>query len=223
MDLIRVGIVDDHLLFRRSMTLLINSFSGIKVEIDAENGRQLLDKLQFIKVDVILLDIQMPVMDGYETCAHLLSQYPGIKILVVSQLSTKESIHKVMEIGASGYFTKNSNPDQLELAIRSLNEQGFYFGLELGSVIKEAMLWESKNPVQVSPITDNKLSERELQIIKMICKEMRSKEIADKLFINIRTVESHRQNILDKTNAKNFVGVILYALKRQLISVEDFD
>ena len=151
-----------------------------------------------------------------------LAQFPEIKILIVSQLSTKESIYKIMEIGASGYFTKNSNPDQLELAIRSLHERGFYFGLELGSVVKEAMLWESKNPLNVNQVT-NKLSERELQIIKMICKEMRSKEIADKLFINIRTVESHRQNILDKTNSKNFIGVILFALKRQLISFDDFD
>lgn len=127
-----------------------------------------------------------------------------------------------MELGAHGYFTKNSNPDQLELAIRSIHEQGFYFGIELGSVIKEAMLWESKNPLNIS-ITTDKLSERELQIIKMICKEMRSKEIADKLFINIRTVESHRKNILDKTHSKNFIGVILYALKHQMISFEDLD
>lgn len=222
MDLIKVGIVDDHLLFRRSLALLIDSCQGMKVEIDAENGKVFLDKLEKTKVDVVLLDIQMPVMDGYETCKQLLVRYPEIKILIVSQLSTRESIHKIMELGAHGYFTKNSNPDQLELAIRSIHEQGFYFGIELGSVIKEAMLWESKNPLNIS-ITTDKLSERELQIIKMICKEMRSKEIADKLFINIRTVESHRKNILDKTHSKNFIGVILYALKHQMISFEDLD
>ncbi|MEC4004876.1 response regulator transcription factor [Flavobacterium sp. SUN052] len=223
MELIRVGIVDDHLLFRRSLTLLIDSFKGMKVEVDAENGSVFLNKLENNSVDVVLLDIQMPVMDGYETCKHLLTQFPLVKILIVSQLSTRESIHKIMEIGAHGYFTKNSNPNQLELAIKSLHEQGFYFGLELGSVIKEAMLWESKNALNINnPIID-KLSERELQIIMMICKEMKSKEIADKLFINIRTVESHRKNILDKTNSKNFIGVILYALKRQMISFEDLE
>jgi DNA-binding NarL/FixJ family response regulator len=220
MELIRVAIVDDHLLFRKSLSLLINSFKGMKVDIDAENGQVFLNKLENTKIDVVLLDIQMPVMDGYETCNHLLSEFPDVKILVVSQLSTRESIHKIMEIGAHGYFTKNSNPDQLEIAIRSLHEKGFYYGLEIGAVIKEALLWESKNSLPES-LSPDKLSERELQIIKMICKEMRSKEIADHLFINVRTVESHRKNILEKTNSKNFIGVILYAVKHKILTVQD--
>lgn len=220
MELIRVGIVDDHLLFRKSMTLLIDSYEGMKIVIDAENGRLFLNKLAHHSVDVVLLDIQMPVMDGYETCKQLLSRFPEVKILIVSQLSSRESIHKIMEIGAHGYFTKNSNPEQLELAIRSVHEEGFYFGIELGSVIKEAMLWEKKHPIKITTPRDL-LSERELQIIKMICKEMKSKEIAEKLFINIRTVESHRKHIMDKTKAKNFIGVILYALKNQIISIDE--
>lgn len=221
MGILRVGIVDDHLLFRKSMTLLIDSCEGMKVVLDAENGEVLLNKLQQTQVDVVLLDIQMPVMDGYETCRHLLALHPELKILILSQLSSKESIHKIMEIGAHGYFTKNSNPDQLEMAIRSLHEQGFYFGLELGSVIKEALLKESITPT--NDIPPYNLSERELQIIKMICKEMKSKEIADELFINVRTVETHRKNIIVKTHSKNFIGVILYALKHDIISYSDFD
>lgn len=222
METLRVGIVDDHLLFRKSMTLLIDSCQGMKVVMDAENGEVFLNKLKHDQVDVVLLDIQMPVMDGYETCKQLLALFPEIKILILSQLSSKESIHKIMEIGAHGYFTKNSNPDQLEMAIRSLHEQGFYFGLELGSVIKEALLRESINPSKYITPTE-KLSERELQIIKMICKEMKSKEIADELFINVRTVETHRKNIIDKTHSKNFIGVILYALKHKIISYKEFD
>ena len=218
--MLRIGIVDDHLLFRRSMILLINSFEGMSVVLDAENGKFFLEKLEYQPVDVVLLDIQMPIMDGYATCKQLLQSYPAIKILVVSQLSTRESIHKIMEVGAHGYFTKNTDPDQLELALKNVFEKGFYFGLELGTVIKEVMLWEKRN----SKITiDSKelLSEREKQIVKLICKEMKSKEIADKLFINIRTVESHRKHIMDKTDAKNFIGVVLYALRNEILSLEE--
>ena len=218
--MLRVGIVDDHLLFRRSMTLLINSFNGMSVVFDAANGLIFLDKLKNNIVDVVLLDIQMPVMDGYATCKQLLKDFPEIKILVVSQLSTRESIHKIMELGAHGYFTKNTDPEQLESALKNVHEKGFYFGLELGTVIKEAMLWEKHQPKK-TPNSRELLSEREIQIIKMICKEMRSKEIADKLFINIRTVESHRNHIMDKTDSKNFIGVVLYALRNEILSLED--
>lgn len=218
--MLRIGIVDDHLLFRKSMTLLINSFEGMHVVIDAENGRQFLNQLQDTTIDVVLLDIQMPVMDGYETCKLLLNRFPDVKILVVSQLTSRESIHKIMELGAHGYFTKNTNPEQLELAIRSMHEEGFYFGLELGSVIKEAMLWENKNPVEVIQRKDL-FSDRELQIIRMICKEMKSKEIAEKLFINIRTVESHRKHVMEKSNSKNFIGVILFALKNEILTIDE--
>ncbi|MBN8641269.1 MAG: response regulator transcription factor [Flavobacteriales bacterium] len=218
--MLRIGIVDDHLLFRKSMTLLINSFDGMHVVIDAENGRQFLNQLQDTTIDVVLLDIQMPVMDGYETCKLLLNRFPDVKILIVSQLTSRESIHKIMELGAHGYFTKNTNPEQLELAIRSMHEEGFYFGLELGSVIKEAMLWENNNPVDVVNHKDL-FSDRELQIIRMICNEMKSKEIAEKLFINIRTVESHRKHVMEKSNSKNFIGVILFALKNGILTIDE--
>jgi DNA-binding NarL/FixJ family response regulator len=218
MSELKIGIVDDHLLFRRSMTFLINSFEGMQVVVDAENGKQCISKLITTPVDVLLLDIEMPIMDGYETCKLIKNKFPDIKILIVSQLSSRESIHKMMELDAHGYFTKNCNPDQLELALRNVHEEGFYFGLELGSVIKEAMLWEKNNSIP-NVISKSLFSERELQIIQMICKEYKSKDIADKLFINVRTVETHRKNVMEKCNAKNIIGVILFALKNNIISI----
>ncbi len=220
MDNLKLALIDDHLLFRRSMSLLINSFEGMQVLVDAAEGNQCLTILMTTPVDVLLLDIQMPVMDGYETCKQVKSKFPDVKILIVSQLSSRESIHKMMELGAHGYFTKNSNPDQLELAIRNVHEEGFYFGQELALVIKEAMLWENKNAINYDESKDL-FSERELQIIKMICKEYKSKEIADKLFINVRTVESHRKNVMDKCNAKNIIGVILFSLKNGMITIDE--
>lgn len=218
--MLRIGIADDHLLFRKSLALLINSFEGMRVEVEAENGKLFISKLIDNPVDIVLLDIQMPIMNGYETCRKLLVQFPELKILVVSQLSTRESIHKMMELGAHGYFTKNSNPDQLEMALQSVYEEGFYFGLELGTVIKEALLWEKQHQ-QAAQSPDDLFSEREVQVLKMICKEKRSKEIAEELFINIRTVESHRKHIMNKANAKNIVGVILFALKNGIITIDE--
>lgn len=218
--LLRVAIVEDHLLIRKSMVMLIDSFEGMKVVLDADNGESFLKQIATCPVDIVLLDIQMPVMNGYETCKHLLQVYPDVKVLIVSQLTTKQSIHKIMEIGAHGYFTKNSAPEQLEMAIRNLYEHGYYFGSELGSVLREAILWDKKY-VKDKIITDNKLTDRELQIVGMMCKEMTSQEIAAQLFISVRSVEAHRRSIMEKTYSQNVIGVVLYVLKRGLISLEE--
>lgn len=218
--MLRIGIVDDHKLFRKSLALLISTFEGVQVVIEAQNGREFIDALQENPIDLVLLDIQMPEMDGYETCKVLHRLYPDIKILIVSQLTTRESIHKIMDLGAHGYFTKNSDPDQLEFAIRSLNDKGFYFGMELGEVLREAILWEKRNVKKAteSPVS---LSKRELEIIIMASKEFSSAEIADTLCINTRTVETHRKRIMDKTKAKNFIGVVLFALKEEYITLDE--
>ncbi|WP_298220568.1 response regulator transcription factor [Flavobacterium sp.] len=218
--MLRIGIVDDHKLFRKSLALLITTFDGVSVVIEAKNGKEFIDTLEETPIDLVLLDIQMPEMDGYETCKVLHELYPNIKILIVSQLTTRESIHKIMDLGAHGYFTKNSDPDQLEFAIKSLNDKGFYFGMELGEVLREAILWEKKTTKK--PLDSSvSLSKRELEIIVMASKELSSAEIADKLCINIRTVETHRKRIMEKTKAKNFIGVVLFALKHQYIALDD--
>ena len=219
--MLKIGIVDDHKLFRKSLSLLINSYENMEVAIDAENGKVLLEKLEDVAIDLVLLDIQMPEMDGYETCKMLYAIYPDVKILIVSQMTTKESIHKIMECGAHGYFTKNSDPEQLENAINSLNERGFYFGLELGSVLREAILWEKSNPPKPVIDSDIALTTRELEIIKMASQELNSSQIADKLCINVRTVETHRKRIMEKTHSKNFIGVVLFALKHNYLTTND--
>ena len=146
MNDIKVAIVDDHQLFRRSLTHFVNDNKGMHVAIEAANGQQLLDQLEKTPVDVVLLDIEMPVMNGYETSEHLSEKYPEIKILIISQLTSRESIHRMMDVGAQGYFTKSSNPEQLEHAIRHVHEKGFYFGVELAAVIKEAFNWQKSEP-----------------------------------------------------------------------------
>ena len=218
--MLNIALVDDHTLFRRSLSLLIRPFRGMKVVLEAENGEDFLEQLKEKMVDIVLLDIQMPKLDGFQTCKILHERYPNIKILIVSQLTTRECIHKVMELGAHGYFPKNADPEELETAIRSLEDKGFYYGQKLSEVMREALIWEKQHP----PEQDFKgisLSEREVEIVKMVCREMNSGEIAELLCINRRTVEGHRTHIMQKTRSKNFIGVILFALRNHYFEIQD--
>lgn len=221
----KVAIVDDHQLFRKSLAHLLNSFNDIEVVFQANNGKEFLECIDEHLIDLVLLDIQMPEMDGFQTCKVLRDKYPNIYVLIISQLTTKESIHKVMELGAHGFFTKNSDPDQLQNAILSIKNNGYYFGNELGTVIREVMLWEKKNTATTNEpyieVDENCLTTREIEIIKLVSNGRSSKEISEILNINVRTVETHRKHIMEKTNSKNFIGVVVFALKYQLIALEE--
>jgi two-component system response regulator DegU len=217
--MLRIGIADDHRLFRKGLAGLLNSFENVTVVLEAENGMQLLELMENTAIDLLITDLQMPEMDGFETCKVVRQSYPDVKILVVSQLTTKEAIVQIMQTGVHGYFSKDSNPDQLQEAIFSIRDKDFYFGQELGAVIREAILWEKKTKTSVA--NDIPLTKREIEVIRMACKEYSSLEIAEKLFINVRTVETHRKKIMEKTESRNFIGVVLYALKNGLVRIED--
>jgi len=178
-------IIDDHVVVRSGIKGLLAELYQPSITEEAHDGESALACLKHNFYDLVLLDIQMPKMDGFETCKILKANYPNLHIIIISQLTTKESIHKVMEIGAHGFFTKNSNPDQLEEAIRSVRDKGYYFGNELGSVLREALLWEKKaNESTMSYMEDSaQLTSREIDIIKLAAKELSSKEMADELNI----------------------------------------
>ena len=142
--MMKVAIVDDHKLIRKSLNLLISSIEGIEVKFEAENGNDLLKKLKKDNLDLVLLDVQMPEMDGYQTCTVLKREYPSLKILMLSQLSDKDAVQKSMECGAHGYLTKNSDPDQLQKAIFGLYKNGHYFDTEIGDALYDIILVEKK-------------------------------------------------------------------------------
>ena len=174
-----------------------------------------------VNIDVVLLDIQMPILSGFEVCKQLKMMNPEIKILIISQLTSKEVIHYVMECGADGFCSKNSSPEHLEIAIRKIMEHDYYFDNELGSVIRDAILWDKNSNLYFDFSKSVTFTKREVEIIKMVCREMSTKQIANSLFISSRTVDNHKKNIMNKTQTKNFVGVILFALKINVISLED--
>lgn len=217
--MIKIALVDDHKLFRKSLSLLMNSFNGISVVFDSADGYNFLQYLEETDIDVLLLDIEMPILNGFEVCLKAKLIDPKLKIIILSQLTSKEAVHKVMEIGANGYFTKNSSPEMLEEAINNVMDKDYYFDISLSSIIREALLWNKK---RTSTIETDKVSltSREIEIVQLATREKCSKEIADSLNISTRTVEKHRKHIMEKTQSKNFIGVVLYALKHNLIKLD---
>jgi DNA-binding NarL/FixJ family response regulator len=217
--MIKVALVDDHQLFRKSLSLLLSSFEGISVVYDTQDGMSFLKYLEDTEIDVLLLDLEMPIVNGYDVCKQAKFIDPNLKVIILSQLTSKEAVHKVMEIGANGYFTKNSSPDMLEDAIKNVLDKDYYFDIALSTVIREALLWKKKRPSFLDILPTAYLTPREIEIVQLATQEKCSKEIADILSISTRTVEQHRKHIMEKTESKNFIGVVLYALKNQLIEL----
>jgi DNA-binding NarL/FixJ family response regulator len=215
----KVALVDDHQLFRKSLSLLLESFEGVTVVYETDNGLLFLKYLEECKIDVLFLDLEMPLMHGFNVCKQAKLIDPSLKVIILSQLNSKEAVHQVMEIGANGYFTKNSSPEMLENAIQNVMDRDYYFDMALSSVISEAMLWKNRQPM-FSETQSAYLTPKEIEIIKLATQEKCSKEIADVLNISPRTVEKHRNHIMEKTRSKNFIGVILYALKNKIIELE---
>lgn len=217
---INIAIADDHRIFRRSLTRLIHDTSDIRVVMDAADGSELLEKLSSFEgiIDIILLDIQMPNMDGLQCLKILQKKYPNIKVIILSHLSGEHYLKQSLINGVHGYFTKDSDPDELIAAIREVKQGGFYFEGRLKSWVKKIT-----NDLEVT--SDKKeikldFSKRELEIIYWSAMELKSREIADKLAISFRTVEGHKNNLIKKTGCKTFLGIILLAIDLKIISKE---
>lgn len=216
--MLHIAITDDHALFRKSLNLLISNFENMQVVMEASNGEELLEKLVSTPVDILLLDLQMPVMDGFETCRIINEQYPDIKILVLTLMNEADTIKKVMELGVHGYFTKNTDPSELKSAIQKLNDDGFYFEKSLTSVIQGII---DDSPPAVRSSQSLIFTEREMEILRLTLKEYSGSEIAVELNISPKTVEKHKRNLMGKTGAKNFIGVITYALLHDFLSLNE--
>lgn len=217
--MLTIGIADDHRLFRKSLALLVGTFKDVKIIVEADNGMDFIDELLDNPVDIALLDIQMPGMSGYDVCRDLLEVLPNTKILMISQLASRETIQQVMECGAHGFLSKNCDPAELETALRNLQDSGFYLGRELTLVLEEATITDKKPVQRANP--ELKLTNREIDVLKLTAKELNTHEIADKLKIHPRTVETHRNNMIIKTESRNFIGVLLFGFKNNIININD--
>ena len=216
MEYKKIILVDDHTLFRNGLKLLINNTPNFRVIAEASNGKEFIDLLsKEEKPDVVLLDIAMPEMDGIEAAAIALEKYPDLPIITLSMYGEEDYYFKMVSLGVKGFLLKNSDIHEVCSALESVVEGGAYFSQEL--------LFNLVSNLRSSSLAgteDNSmLSERELEILLLICKGFSNQEIADELFISKRTVDKHRANILSKTNCKNTANLVVYAIKNRLVEI----
>jgi DNA-binding NarL/FixJ family response regulator len=221
-DVINVMIVDDHVLYRAGVKTALSSKKDIKIIAEADNGAHLLSMLKGIQPDVILLDIQMPIMDGITTLPEVKKLYPNIKIIMLTLLDDQSMITKLMELGANSYLVKTSDAEVIYEAIKTCHYQEFYFN----SLTNKALLNNLRHKNNMaSPFKlqqeDATLNEKEITILRLMCEEKSTREIAEAVELSPRTIEAIRDKLKLKTGAKSTAGLIMFAVKNKLLDQEN--
>jgi DNA-binding NarL/FixJ family response regulator len=214
---IKLGIVDDHKIFRNGLKATLEDCGDFELVLEASNGKELIGLLTDKTPDVILMDIKMPEMDGIQTATHVHQHFKDIKILALSMFNEDKYIVDMMKAGASGYLLKNAEPEEIIEAVSTVYNKGFYFNEHLSITLIKQLVGND----QADNIPNNKtdLNEREIEVLKLVCQECSNQEIADKIFLSVRTVEGYRARLFEKTGSKNLGGLVIYAIKRGIINV----
>jgi len=197
------------------MISLIRDYKDISIAFEANHGKELLENLKTEKPDIILLDIEMPEMDGIEATIIVKKKYPEIKIIMLSIHDEIGLVYSLLRKGANGYLTKNAEPEQVIAAITTVFDKGHYLDEK---AIKALTHTFSDSTDYKTAFSTPTLSKREIEVIQLICGQFTIKEIADRLSISPRTVDTYRENIFTKTNSKNIAGVVMYAIKNNLVN-----
>ena len=211
---IKVVIADDHALFRAGVKTALSVKKDVELIAEADNGMQLLNLLKHVEPDVILLDIQMPIMDGITALPEIRKLYPQVKVIILSMHNDHSMISKLMEIGANSYLTKNSDSENIYNAIKTCYEQEFFFNELTNKALLSGLRTKRMDSGTAQEVN---LSEKELTILKLMCEEKTTKEIADMVDISPRTVEAIRDKLKTKTGAKSMAGLVMYAVKNGII------
>ncbi|RFZ84082.1 DNA-binding response regulator [Mucilaginibacter terrenus] len=219
MNKMNVAIVDDQNLFRQSLALLINSVDEFNLVNDSAGGQDFLDTLtsKIIQVDVAIIDMDMPGMNGIQLNKALHELHPEIKVIILSVHVSEALISQMINAGAASYLAKNCDKDELITAVTQVYQKGYYFNNEALKAISKSVHYRN-TPTLISNLPVE-LTRREKEILLLICNEYSNAEIAEKLFLSIRTVEGHRNNLLAKTNCRNTAGLVLFAIKYNLLDV----
>jgi DNA-binding NarL/FixJ family response regulator len=215
---IKVLITDDHVLYRAGVKTALSAKKDVKVIAEADNGMHLLNMLKMIQPDVILLDIQMPVMDGIAALPEIKKNWPHIKVIMLTMMDDHSMITKLMELGANSYLSKTSDSEVIYEAIKTCFEQEYYFN----ALTNKALLTNLKTKHNMTPQkiiqAEANLNDKEVLILKLMCEEKSTKEIADIVELSPRTVEAIRDKLKVKTGAKSTAGLILYAVKNNILN-----
>lgn len=212
---IQVAIADDHTLLRKALGKLIGSFDDYMVLFEADNGREIKNKIaQHIIPDLVLLDVNMPEMDGFETAGWLNKNYPKVKVLALSMFSDEKTIIKMLRLGAKGYILKNIDPDELKNALDSVMKKNFYLSDYISGKIISGLHKDVDRVDEPGPLT-----QREKDFLRLICTEITYKDIAAKMYVSPRTVDEYRNNLFEKLKVKSRVGLVMYAIRNGLVDV----
>lgn len=216
----KVVLVDDHVLLRSGLAATVQSFDRFDVMFEASNGLELMDLLNPTDLpDLVLMDVNMPEMDGYSAAGWLKRTYPSIKTLALSMYDTENAIIRMFKAGVRGYIMKYCEPDDLNAAMQSLMDKGYYYSeLVTGRLIhtinqfEDHEMYDKRNPLNV-------LNEREIEFLRYACTELTYKEIASKMYLSPRTIDGYRDTLFDKLRLKTRVGLVTFAIRNGLVAV----
>jgi DNA-binding NarL/FixJ family response regulator len=216
----QILVADDEALFRKGICYLLQDF-GFSVIYEASNGAEVIAYLKknSLHPDVILMDIKMPELNGIETTSQIAQLYPDIKIIALSSYISGTFITNTIRRGASSYLPKNAAPEQMIETINAVLQNGFYFNSFMRQYITSTALKASQNAKEF--YTDNFFTKKEQEVLILLCKQNTTQQIAQQLQLSPRTVEGHRNNLLQKTEAKNIAGLLIFALRYNIISLDD--
>lgn len=214
---IRIVIADDHEIFREGFKLLLRNQDKIQLVGEADNGRDLLSLIEIENPDIVITDIKMPQMDGIEVCREVGKLFPQTHVIALSMFNDDHLIIDMLKAGAKGYLLKNTNKDELLLAVKTVHEGKTYYSAATSHKLAKLIGSSSYNPLRQSKLPQ--FTSREKEIIQLICEQFTSKEIGSRLNISVRTVESHREKIQEKMEAKNAIGIVIYAIRNRMFEM----
>ena len=214
---IKIAIADDHKIFRDGIKMALSNKENLKILWEAEDGRDMMHKIEIKMPDVLLMDIRMPEIDGINAIQILRKEYQSVKIIVLSMYDDHQMISKMMEMGANAFLTKTTDPEEIYEAILTCMNEDFYFN----DLVNAAVMGKLKQKKSVRQIYGDSLpisfSEKEIKILQLLSEDKTTEEISKQIFLSPRTIETIRQNMKSKVNAKTIGGLIMYAMRNKLI------
>lgn len=212
---IKVAIADDHKIFRKGVILSLRQYTNLRFIMEAENGEDLLQKIPLDMPDVILCDLKMPVKDGIDATKAITKLYPHIRVIILTMYEDDRFVGHLMDCGAAGYLLKNSEPSEVYKAITDVKKTGFYLSPFVNKILIRKNY--SKQKFNPSLASEAVLSEREKEVLTLVCMEFTATEIAYKMMISARTVEAIKDRLMERFGVKNSVGLVFYAMKNRML------
>ncbi len=217
MDKIKIAMIDDHVLLRNALANLINSFENCRVVFEADNGREMIEKLKTHDLpDVVLLDLNMPEMDGFDTADYLNKKHPGIQVMMLTMFDSELTLIRLLQSGVKGFLKKDIPPSELKFAIRSVMQSGYYYSTHTAGRLANLFRTSTKENSRIQNAT---LEDREIEFLKLACSDLTYKEIAQNMKLSPRSVDALRDHLFLKLDVKSRVGLAMMAIRNGVITL----